>query len=1239
MRSKSRRTAGLRYQNVALMAGLVLAGGGVLWGQQAVTPPVGFPIAGANPWTAPIISVLDHSAVAFYDKTHTSVTAYTGETGDGPCGPSGQPCGYYNAGTTTFLVNGAYTGTSADGANARKVLNYRGHSGYDYGYALGTPIVAAADGVFYIPAQDPVNGSDPWCSFHTFYIDHGGGWTTWYLHAADLAVPGAHHDCSASQPSIAADERIADVRRGQTVATVGKFGVNGPHLHFEVRKNCVRSGGGISGCQVVDPYGWEWTGGDPIVKNPLAAAATAPLWDLAALNLLKPSIIAIQLVSASGGYDATVTGTGFSAATEITLWDRAGGFWVATARPASVNTAGTQILVNLPAKAGSGAGGYVVKAGNPEGPRSAGFTVSTGPTFDSGEVVNSANYGDISPGALATVFGSNFAAEAVTAASIPLPGTLAGVAVTLNGIQAPLLYADTGQINFQVPWEIAPGNASVVVTVNGQQSQAVNVPVRAVAPGLFITGGDASIPENRALVLNSDFTLNGKGNPAKAGSFLVAFVTGAGPVNPAVASGAAGPSNPLSFLTYPATATIGPAKATVTFAGLAPGYVGVTQVNLTVPPGMASGDYVLSVTVNGQTSNANTISVTGDGTTSYCAPFPADFIPFSLVYAVSGTNTAGDRLLTGAVSRANYGTIQSLPLPNQPNQQFCGTVTLANGYTAVAYVPTAAERAGNFSADGIPIIDPLTKAPFPGNIIPASRLPDPFAWRIAGTGGTVPAPVQLSVAMSHAGNFTQGQSGAVYSVTVSNPGTGAATTGTVTATEAIPLGLTLVSMAGQGWTCSASACTRSDGLAAGASYPPITVTVNVLATAAGSVTNKVTVSGGGSSSAVSASDATTVLPRIISGLDGGPWPTQDHDNQRSNRSGLTGPASPTAPRLIYDAGGPILNAMAVTSDGKILLGGCFGERLANKVVAIDATGKSAWTAPFGLSSTNNEGVQGFTVDAAGHIDVAIHDCPDITGPVSVHLYSLLANGSSVVGWPIVFPATYEPAAIGADGTIYQMDELSRVFALRPGDGAVIWRQNTAGYSHGAIALDAAGNLYIGTDGGDFGSASLWSFTPGGTVRWSQGKNILSTPAISASGSVYVASLTGTVYAYNTSGALIAGWPASTGSTTVDDGKRHPLAVASTDAVYVKTVAGLFVFNPDGTLKWKFSPGGDATLSGSVILDGGDNAYVAFGNAVYSLTPSGTVRWVTGMTSPGNLVAGGPGVLYVISANRQLYAIQ
>ncbi|MBL0156488.1 MAG: hypothetical protein IPP47_05225 [Bryobacterales bacterium] len=120
----------------------------------------------------------------------------------------------------------------------------------------------------------------------------------------------------------------------------------------------------------------------------------------------------------------------------------------------------------------------------------------------------------------------------------------------------------------------------------------------------------------------------------------------------------------------------------------------------------------------------------------------------------------------------------------------------------------------------------------------------------------------LTITKTHTGNFTQGQTGALYSVTVANGAAAGPTTGLVTVTETVPAGLTLVSMAGTGWTCAATTCTRSDTLAAGAAYPAIAVAVNVASNATTPKINSVAVSGGGSATA-STTDSTVILTTTV----------------------------------------------------------------------------------------------------------------------------------------------------------------------------------------------------------------------------------------------------------------------------------------------------------------------------------------------------------------------------------------
>jgi uncharacterized repeat protein (TIGR01451 family) len=120
----------------------------------------------------------------------------------------------------------------------------------------------------------------------------------------------------------------------------------------------------------------------------------------------------------------------------------------------------------------------------------------------------------------------------------------------------------------------------------------------------------------------------------------------------------------------------------------------------------------------------------------------------------------------------------------------------------------------------------------------------------------------LAISKSHTGNFSVGQTGATYTLTVSNVGHGP-TTAAVTVVDTLPNGLTATAISGTGWTCTLGTltCTRTDALAASGSYPAITLTVNVAANAPSLVTNTATVSGGGEVNTANdtASDPTTVL--------------------------------------------------------------------------------------------------------------------------------------------------------------------------------------------------------------------------------------------------------------------------------------------------------------------------------------------------------------------------------------------
>ena len=208
----------------------------------------------------------------------------------------------------------------------------------------------------------------------------------------------------------------------------------------------------------------------------------------------------------------------------------------------------------------------------------------------------------LSPGGVFAIRGTNLATAALAATTTPLPVRLGGTSVRIGGRDAPLYYVSLEQINGQVPYEIAPGPASLVVTVDGASSPPLAVPVSAAAPGLFL------LSVNRAVVHNQDITVNGRQDPAAPGSVIVAYLTGIGPLDYPVRTGDAAPLAPLSRATLPASATIGSQEAEIIYLGLTPGSIGLAQANLRVPQ-LPPGDHPLVITVGGVPSNAPVISV------------------------------------------------------------------------------------------------------------------------------------------------------------------------------------------------------------------------------------------------------------------------------------------------------------------------------------------------------------------------------------------------------------------------------------------------------------------------------------------------------------------------------------------------------------------------------------------------------------------------------------------------------
>ncbi len=239
----------------------------------------------------------------------------------------------------------------------------------------------------------------------------------------------------------------------------------------------------------------------------------------------------------------------------------------------------------------------------------AGFLTMIGSPVAASPVVNAVTNGasfthDVEPGQLATVFGKTLLAGKYFASNLPLPTTLNGVSVTVNGLAAPLLYADPGQVNFQIPWETQTGQATVKLSNGNAASLASTFTVTQAAPGIFTYGNNRAVAQNYP-----SGALNGPNSPAGAGNVITVYLTGIGPVTVPGSDGVATPTTMLSTAPLPYSATVGGQGASITFLGLAPYFVGLAQANINIPTGLSPGDYPLVIAVNGVASNAPLVAV------------------------------------------------------------------------------------------------------------------------------------------------------------------------------------------------------------------------------------------------------------------------------------------------------------------------------------------------------------------------------------------------------------------------------------------------------------------------------------------------------------------------------------------------------------------------------------------------------------------------------------------------------
>ncbi len=240
------------------------------------------------------------------------------------------------------------------------------------------------------------------------------------------------------------------------------------------------------------------------------------------------------------------------------------------------------------------------------------YWVTFVPEVNPGGVVNGASFqgaSGVAPGSIVSIFGVALSSAVAGAVGLPLPTALGGTKIVLNSTNVPLFFTSGGQVNAQIPFEASPGTtAAATLSVDGipNPPSSFSIPITQFAPGLFSRSQDG---RGSGAILHADGTPVSSDSPARAGETVLLFGTGLGAVNSPPATGSPATADPLSTTLSQPTVTIGGREAAVSFSGLAPGFVGLYQVNATVPTGLAAGQHPVVLTIGGVSSNTVTISV------------------------------------------------------------------------------------------------------------------------------------------------------------------------------------------------------------------------------------------------------------------------------------------------------------------------------------------------------------------------------------------------------------------------------------------------------------------------------------------------------------------------------------------------------------------------------------------------------------------------------------------------------
>ena len=247
---------------------------------------------------------------------------------------------------------------------------------------------------------------------------------------------------------------------------------------------------------------------------------------------------------------------------------------------------------------------------------------ATRPTVSTGGVIGAGSFSgkaEISSGTWIEIYGKDFATATRSWAGTDFQGAnaptaLDGVRVSIGGKPAFVALISPGQINVQAPADLGVGPAVLTVTNANGTSDNVTIDVKAKTPALLAPPAfkvnnkqylAALYADGATFVGPANFIAGVASRPARAGDTFITYGIGFGSVSPAIAPGTiVGAANALPNMRV----LFGQTAATVSYAGLAPNFVGLYQFNIVVPNGLTAGDVPISFTVDGTAAQTDLVT-------------------------------------------------------------------------------------------------------------------------------------------------------------------------------------------------------------------------------------------------------------------------------------------------------------------------------------------------------------------------------------------------------------------------------------------------------------------------------------------------------------------------------------------------------------------------------------------------------------------------------------------------------